>query len=497
MTIKNKLTFTIVSIVLIVVSILGYLYLSSMHASLYAKANEKTAEKATESANVIAQLFDVRLGAVSSLADFLGEDAKQDGIANKIPNVEYTLRLSDFEYYAIQWYDRWFIVTNQGYTNRIPIVEYPGLSGRAVFGKLYREEKDGVLLQESVFDNDGNVIGRLIAKLPADEFWNNLKSTDAMTSSDVIISRPSGTILYPSKYAGGHIAGYVLGSMSEADISDGNHSIRSTCLTIPILNAQMNVTALVDQDQIDSDFRHIVFLFFIIVGSALIIIGALVYLVSASTTRAITELSLYVAQMGADCDSIPEKFTKRADEAGKLANSFSLLLKRLNASMDETDYIARHDSLTLLNNRYCLESDITEHIKSKQPFAFALLDVDDFKVINDSKGHDEGDRLLKDLASVFRMFKPTELAAYRWGGDEFALMIFGRNTAQYEKILNQIMERIRSQFDDADSSRITVSIGVSVYPEGAVNYKDLLINADKALASAKMNGKVNYCFYKQ
>lgn len=146
-------------------------------------------------------------------------------------------------------------------------------------------------------------------------------------------------------------------------------------------------------------------------------------------------------------------------------------------------------------NRYCLENDISALIRQRQTFAFALLDVDDFKIINDTQGHDEGDRLLKDLASVFRTFTDGELAAYRWGGDEFALIISGAETASYEATLDALMERVREQFSQTGGSRITVSIGVCVFPDSADNYRELLINADKALAWAKMGGKVRYCFY--
>ncbi len=497
MTIKNKLTFMIVLVFLIVAAILGYFYLSSMYVSLFASAHEKTAERATESANVIAQLLDVRLSAVGSLADFLGEGAQIYGLNEKILKTEYSLQISDFEYYAILWYGKWYYATGSAFTKKQPVVGYSGMPGRAVIGRLYNNEKEGLLLQQYIFDNDGNEVGRLIAKLSADKFWDDIKSAGTLASEDMLVSKHMGGILYPSKYAGGKLADFVLGIIGEAKISMGDKIIEAKSLTIPVLNAQINVTALVNVEETIAQYNHIVFLYIVIIGSSLILIGAFVYIISSRMTRSITELAKYVEKMGPDCDGIPEKFTKRSDEAGKLANSFSLLLARLNAAMDEADYTARHDSLTLLNNRYCLESEISDLIRSQQPFAFALLDVDDFKVINDSKGHDEGDRLLKDLASVFRTFKPSELAVYRWGGDEFAFVIFGETVSQYESVLAQIMERVDSHFHDAGDSRITVSIGVCIYPECAVNYKDLLINADKALAFAKMSGKVNYCFYKK
>jgi diguanylate cyclase (GGDEF)-like protein len=213
-------------------------------------------------------------------------------------------------------------------------------------------------------------------------------------------------------------------------------------------------------------------------------------------TRSITELAECVAQMGTDFETIPDRFTQRRDEAGTLANSFALLLMRLKSALDEKDYLARHDSLTHLKNRYCLERNIVNLINNQRSFAFGLLDLDDFKVINDTMGHDEGDRLLKNLASVFNSFKPEELIAYRWGGDEFALVIFGDSSEQYEKILTDVMQRVKDRFS-GDGPHVTVSIGVSIYPESASTYKNLLITADKALAWAKMTGKVNFCFYRK
>ncbi len=497
MTIKNKLTFMIVLVFLIVTAILGYFYLSSMKKSLFAGAQEKTAEKATESANVIAQLLDVRLSAVRSVANFLGENAKPDGLKEKTPNIGYSLKISDFEYYAILWYNNWYYATESTFHKKQPVVGFAGMPGRVVFGRLYNNEQEGFLFQQYIFDDDGDEIGRLVAKLPADEFWHDVLSTETLTSGDILISKHLGTILYPEKHAGGKLTGSVLGIMGDAQLTADDDVFPVKSLTIPVLNAQLDVTAVIDVDETAAQYNHIVFIFIVVIGLSLILMGTLVYFISSRMTRSITELSDYIAKMGPECENIPEKFTKRSDEAGKLANSFSLLLARLNAAMDEADYTARHDSLTLLNNRYCLESDISALMATQQPFAFALLDVDDFKVINDSKGHDEGDRLLKDLASIFRTFKSSELVVYRWGGDEFALIIFGESMAQYERVLDQIMERVAAHFKDEGDSRITVSIGVCVYPETAVNYKDLLINADKALAFAKMSGKVKFCFFEK
>jgi len=66
---------------------------------------------------------------------------------------------------------------------------------------------------------------------------------------------------------------------------------------------------------------------------------------------------------------------------------------------------------------------------------------------------------------------------------------------QYEKTLHTLMQRVNDRFNGKDKARVTVSIGVSIYPACADTYKNLLITADKALVWAKMNGKMNFCLY--
>ncbi len=496
MSIKNKLTVTIVFVFLIVIAILGYMYLSSMHENLVIEANDQTAERARFAANAMAQLINAKFGAVYTLADYLGETEAYGGFHDKMRNIGYLLGMSAYDYYAIQWYDKWFYISEDSYINKIPTTIYPGVSGWAVFGNLYEDETKGVLLFQDIYNIDGRVIGRVVAKLSAEAFWDS-EITAIFTAEDIMVTNQSGSVLFPLQYMGGQLTDYNLGHISESNVVIGNHSERRDSLTVSVVNAQMNVTAFVNKDEIASRFKSIIIVFVVVVSASIIVVGILVYFIAFRMTRSIAKLTSYIAQMDVDCDRIPDDFTKRSDEAGKLANSFSLLLSRLNASLAETDYLAKHDSLTLLKNRYSLENDITILMKEQKSFAFALLDVDDFKIINDSKGHDEGDRLLKDLASVFRTFGTAELTAYRWGGDEFALIVYGNETSVYEAVLKQLMERVDRQFSDKAVSRITVSIGVCVFPESAVNYKDLLINADKALSFAKMGGKVNFCFYKK
>jgi len=495
--IKNKLTLTMVLVFLIVVVVLGYVYLSSMQSSLDIKAYEITAEECRESVSVVNRLFEMRYHAVQSSANFLIESMGQSTIIDKMSILQYSLGLSGFECYALNWYDKWYKVSESGYTEKQPSVVIAGLYRRVLFENLYEDDSEGLLFFEPLVDNNGKQIGQLVAKLPAEVFWKEISSTDSLKNADIMLAKTSGAILYPSTYMGGELTVSENYKVAPVKIRAGNKTVNTTGMVMPVPNAALNVAVFVTYDHVIKEFDQTVFYFVIVALFGMLVIGATVYFASAHMTRSITDLARYVAKMGTQFETIPERFTQRKDEAGTLSNSFALLLMRLKSALDEKDFLARHDSLTHLRNRYCLERNIAELIGKKRDFAFGLLDLDDFKVINDSLGHDEGDKLLKNLASVLSSFSSDEMAPYRWGGDEFALVIFGDSVEQYEKTLQEVMRRVKDRFSGEDVPHVTVSIGVSIYPESAVTYKNLLITADKALAWAKMTGKVNFCIYEK
>ncbi len=497
MNIKNKLTLTMVSVFLIVITLLGYVYLSSMKSSLDAKASEEAAEKAYETDSVMNRLYNTRFNAVRSSAEFLSRDVSRDSLISKIPILQYSMALSEFECYALKWYDKWCNISKAGYSEKQPLTEFTGKSGSVIFDSLYENDPQGVLFIQSIHDNNKAEVGLIVAKMQPDVLWNEINATEALANEDVIISQPTGEILYPRTYAGGQLNADERNKVGQVKIKSGKRTVSTTGMTIPVLNDALDVTVCVNHDSVIESYNRSFFLIVIVALIGILLIGTVVHIAAARMTRSITDLAAYVAQMGTEFDSIPESFTNRRDEAGRLANSFALLLMRLKSALDEKDFLARHDSLTNLRNRYCLEQNMRNLIEKQRPFAFGLLDLDDFKIINDTKGHDEGDRLLKNLASVFLSFKQDELAAYRWGGDEFALVLFGDSIDQYEKTLKTLMQRIKDRFSKEDETLITVSIGVSIYPECASSYKNLLITADKALAWAKMTGKVNFCFYRK
>jgi diguanylate cyclase (GGDEF)-like protein/PAS domain S-box-containing protein len=149
-------------------------------------------------------------------------------------------------------------------------------------------------------------------------------------------------------------------------------------------------------------------------------------------------------------------------------------------------YQATHDALTGLANYRefveTLEREVRRADRSRHSFALLLLDLDDLKRINDRLGHLTGNRALKRLASVMKQHcRSTDLAA-RYGGDEFALILIDANPGMAQQIADRIERHVRN---DEVEPRISVSIGISVYPEDGLTAQELLEAADQQLYRRK------------
>lgn len=162
---------------------------------------------------------------------------------------------------------------------------------------------------------------------------------------------------------------------------------------------------------------------------------------------------------------------------------------------------AYFDALTGLANRHHLEQSLEKNILSalnqQQSFAIFFLDLDKFKQVNDTLGHEAGDILLKIVAERLTAHtRSTDIVA-RLGGDEFIMVLSGlsnkKSTEHFaEKIINHIIAPIHIYGHELF---ITTSIGISFYPQDGHDAQTLIKNADTALYRAKRLGKNRYCFF--
>ena len=167
------------------------------------------------------------------------------------------------------------------------------------------------------------------------------------------------------------------------------------------------------------------------------------------------------------------------------------------------EYRSTHDYLTELPNRVFFEIQLNKAIQhakeTEQYMALVYLDLDNFKLINDTLGHGAGDLLLKKIAGVLRQVLRSEDSVARLGGDEFAIILNGLKTPEYAGIVCRlILDRLADHFFlEGQKVYSSASIGISVYPNDGLSPADLIKNADKAMYDAKSKGKNQYQVFSQ
>lgn len=167
----------------------------------------------------------------------------------------------------------------------------------------------------------------------------------------------------------------------------------------------------------------------------------------------------------------------------------------------ELNHLATHDALTGLPNRMMFSQLLDHAIQSahrnKKQLAVLFVDLDRFKVINDSLGHEAGDKLLKEMALRLKQSLRTVDVVGRLGGDEFIILVEDFNDLkQLEILAHKILATVILPFNIMEEEcRVTASVGISVFPKDGQDEQSLMKNADIAMYFAKEEGKNNFQFY--
>ncbi|WP_448563915.1 EAL domain-containing protein [Thalassotalea ganghwensis] len=187
------------------------------------------------------------------------------------------------------------------------------------------------------------------------------------------------------------------------------------------------------------------------------------------------------------------------DESGNISHFvgvFSDITKRKETEA-ELRKLANSDTLTGLPNRSYFQANQLRLVKSKIPHALLVFDLDNFKKVNDSMGHEMGDLLLCKVAQRIRHVGRSHDTVYRLGGDEFSIIVENTNdihtiTTIAKQILKTIAEPLKLRNQEVV---LYSSIGIVLYPEDGANPHELLKNADTAMYHAKHAGGNRYQFF--
>jgi len=228
----------------------------------------------------------------------------------------------------------------------------------------------------------------------------------------------------------------------------------------------------------------------------------LAFLISRYITRSIAKLTHGVRQIA------NRNFTFKVDihsknEIGELADTFNLMVdqlnvhrKRIEKQQKKLELLARTDALTgLSNHRHFMDQltcEVERAVRYASPLSVMILDLDDFKRVNDTYGHPVGDRVLLKIAEVIeKHMRSTDITA-RYGGDEFCVAL-PNTTAQGARVLaRKLREEIADKVFSVDGEvtfHITCSIGLAKFHKDMKNSLVILKFADQALYKAKSAGR--------
>lgn len=212
---------------------------------------------------------------------------------------------------------------------------------------------------------------------------------------------------------------------------------------------------------------------------------------------------IYVIRAAAASVSLIILMTLLARLSMQLQRSRQRAMEEQITHAEQVEHLAYHDGLTGLPNRSffskLLSQGIAEAGRYNRKLALLFLDLDRFKLINDTLGHDVGDDLLKEVAVRLReALRETDIVA-RLGGDEFVVILPETNEEKYlSEVGKKILQSVGKAYELAGQNfRITVSIGISVFPVDGQDEQTLMKSADIAMYHAKDTGKNNFRFYSE
>lgn len=174
------------------------------------------------------------------------------------------------------------------------------------------------------------------------------------------------------------------------------------------------------------------------------------------------------------------------------------LLQELESTKKIVESASEHDFLTGIPNRNKFMSDLSGLVENKMPCTVIMIDIDDFKFINDTMGHKAGDDALQQIAGRLKEMESQLLTPYRFAGDEFILILRSCQFKIVEKTAYQCRQLFSKPFSLCGNQvKVCGSIGIASYPKDTEELEQLVIYADDAMYHVKKNGKNDFAFYQK
>ena len=349
---------------------------------------------------------------------------------------------------------------------------------------------------------NGLPIGSLMTKSSLEGFWQDLASGVVHEDERLRVMDASGFLLFDSQRDQSVLAERLTSKGARLCLEGGagtaeyeNESGNAVLAAYRFIDRfQMGVLVEIDSDTAFGASRRLRTFNLLVSLLATLAITALAFGVVVSLTRPIDAL-IAGARNAANGDLSQQIPVTSRDQIGSLTKVFNDMIRNLSRSRSRLELLSVTDELTGLYNRRHLsgmfETELSRALRLSAPLSVLMMDLDDFKAINDQFAHQEGDALLQHVGEYLtRGLRPTDVLA-RYGGDEFVALLPA--TGRHEALA--LAERLRKAFSNVelpghtDSFSVAISIGVATYPEDGTTEDELIRAADAALYDAKLQGR--------
>ncbi|HKY88169.1 MAG TPA: EAL domain-containing protein [Pseudorhodoplanes sp.] len=362
---------------------------------------------------------------------------------------------------------------------------------------------------EPVFDDFGDLIGALGAIRTLGEREHTLENFTSLSNAGVMILRGTDVVSAAGP-EGVRLSNLNQSSDELIRSDDGAHVARCvdyeqtlkvcTFTDASAVTATKNQMFRIGAEQTQTLMRQFL-------ASAALTLAALIVallIIVRHTTKGLSDLSAAArAVAGGDLDT--PFSVKGVGEVRGLSLAFERMLSNLRSSMGQIRKLAFYDTITELPNREKIKIDAPDAIEDAKFGTLLFIDLDGFKSINDTFGHNMGDQLLRKVSKALReyfleakdIYRTGSIQLARVGGDEFVVIIPGIESKQQAgAIASGAIDVLRQPFNiNGSKINIGASVGITMFPTDAVSYEDLLVNADLAMYAAKNKGRGTYMFY--
>jgi len=390
-------------------------------------------------------------------------------------------------------------------------------SGQPVIGDAYFDENlktRVILIADPIRTPDGKVIALLGAKLSFSAFDRLLTYTKTDTRETYIINKQGKILASAHLFSSPHrevdldharVAKlYDHEGQPTTYVSYAGQTVIGALKVVPSLG--WGVVAETDKSKAFSPIESLQRTTLILVGCLLVGIGLCAYILGATIVSPLRRITQGADQVAAGNLAVALPVNTHS-EVGYLTQVFNHMVDRLRRSREELDNVnselqeknnklhqlAITDELTgLFNRKHLMETlnaEITRSKRNDHSFALLVIDIDHFKLINDTYGHQKGDEVLHLLGYIFNDTVRSCDYVARYGGEEFIVILPEVGTADGLEVAERIRERVARESINRKGDRITVSIGMAMFAEHGATTELLFQQADKALYAAKTAGR--------